>query len=85
MEGRGAAEALDQYYETARLLVTLWELALVDPAQFKEQYRRYMMLEAETLSLWHYGGGTVHGLLQTPRYARELLATGGSKGEGSTA
>ncbi|MFJ8362239.1 helix-turn-helix domain-containing protein [Streptomyces sp. NPDC093984] len=75
------AEALDQHYGTPGLLLALWELAVADPTQFKEQYRRYMVLEGEALSLWHYGGGTIHGLLQTPEYARELLAAGGIKGE----
>ncbi|MFD4502042.1 helix-turn-helix transcriptional regulator [Streptomyces sp. NPDC058457] len=78
--GPEVVEALDLYYGTPGLLLTLWELAIADPSQFKEQYRRYMRLEAEALSLWHYGGGTVHGLLQAPRYARELLAAGGSSG-----
>ncbi|MFH9823296.1 helix-turn-helix domain-containing protein [Streptomyces bobili] len=74
-------EALDQHYGTKPMLLTLWELAVADPSQFKEQYRRYMTLEAEAVGLWHYGGGTVHGLLQTPEYARELLAAGGTNGE----
>ncbi|MBM4794260.1 helix-turn-helix domain-containing protein [Streptomyces sioyaensis] len=75
------AQALDQHYGTKDLLLTLWELAAVDPTQFKERYRRYMTLEAEALSLWHYGVSTVHGLLQTPGYARDLLAAGGSSGD----
>ncbi|MEU0049569.1 helix-turn-helix transcriptional regulator [Streptomyces sp. NPDC006309] len=79
--GPEVVQALDQFYGTPGLLVTLWELAVADPTQFKEQYRRYMELEAEAISLWHYGGGTLHGLLQTPRYARELLAAGGIGGE----
>ncbi|MGV9561176.1 helix-turn-helix domain-containing protein [Streptomyces sp. NPDC003480] len=74
-------QALDQHYGTPGLLLALWELAVGDPTQFKEQYRRYMMLEAEAISLWHFGGGTIHGLLQTSEYARELLAAGGLKGE----
>ena len=79
--GPEVVQALDQYYGTPGLLLALWELAVGDPAQFKEQYRRYMMLEGEAISLWHYGGGTIHGLLQTAEYARELLAAGGIKGE----
>jgi hypothetical protein len=74
-------EALDQHYGTPGLLLALWELAVADPAQFKERYRRYMTLEAEAVSMWHYGGGTLHGLLQTPEYARELLAAGGLRGD----
>ncbi|MEU9264165.1 helix-turn-helix transcriptional regulator [Streptomyces sp. NPDC048251] len=73
-------EALDQHYGTPGLLLTLWELALADPSQFREQYRRYMVLEAEAVSLWHFGVSTVHGLLQTPGYAREVLTVGGLKG-----
>ncbi|MFI1161795.1 helix-turn-helix domain-containing protein [Streptomyces sioyaensis] len=75
------AQALDHHYGTGDLLLTLWELAAGDPTQFKERYRRYMALEAEALSLWHYGVSTVHGLLQTPGYARDLLAAGGSSGD----
>ncbi|WEO96660.1 helix-turn-helix transcriptional regulator [Streptomyces sp. FXJ1.172] len=73
-------QALDQYYGTPGLLVTLWELAVADPAQFKEQYRRYMILESEAVSLWHYGVSRPPGLLQTDAYAREALAAGGIKG-----
>ncbi|MEH0419797.1 helix-turn-helix domain-containing protein [Streptomyces sp. B21-083] len=75
------AQALDQHYGTGGLVLTLWELAVGDPTQFKERYRRYMTLEAEAVSLWHYGGDIVHGLLQTTGYARELLAAGGLDGD----
>ncbi|MGA5559577.1 helix-turn-helix domain-containing protein [Streptomyces platensis] len=78
--GPEVAQALDQYYGTGDLLLTLWELAAGDPTQFKERYRRYMTLEAEALSLWHYGVSTIHGLLQTPGYAYVLLTVGGIKG-----
>jgi len=74
-------QALDQHYGTPGLLLALWELALGDPSQFKEQYRRYMLLEAEAVSLWHFGVSTIHGLLQTGGYAREVLALGGAKGK----
>ncbi|MCN9244002.1 helix-turn-helix domain-containing protein [Streptomyces sp. RY43-2] len=74
-------QALDQYYGTPGLLLALWELAVGDPSQFKEQYRRYMLLEAEAMSLWHFGVSTIHGLLQTDDYAREVLALGGAKGK----
>ncbi|MGP4083497.1 helix-turn-helix domain-containing protein [Streptomyces sp. KR55] len=75
------AEALDQHYGTPGLLLALWELAVGDPTQFKEQYRRYMALEAEAVSLWHYAVSAPPGLLQTPGYAREVLAAGGLRGE----
>ncbi|WP_062640498.1 helix-turn-helix domain-containing protein [Streptomyces maremycinicus] len=74
-------EALDQHYGTPGLLLTLWELALADPSQFREQYRRYMVLEAEAVSLWHYAVSAPPGLLQTPGYAREALAAGGLRGD----
>ncbi|MFC4504831.1 MULTISPECIES: helix-turn-helix domain-containing protein [Streptomyces] len=74
-------EALDQHYGTTPMLLTLWELAVADPSQFKEQYRRYMLLEAEAVSLWQYSVSRPPGLLQTPGYAREALAAGGLEGE----
>ncbi|MFF4291189.1 helix-turn-helix domain-containing protein [Streptomyces sp. NPDC001633] len=74
-------QALDQHYGTPGLLLTLWELAAGDPTQFRERYRRYMTLEAEAVSLWHFGVSTVHGLLQTTEYARAVLAVGGIKGD----
>ncbi|MFF8374063.1 helix-turn-helix domain-containing protein [Streptomyces lydicus] len=78
------AEALDQHYGTPGLLLALWELAAADPTQFKERYRRYMTLEAEAVSMWHYGVSTIHGLLQTASYARDLLSAGGLCGEDLT-
>ncbi|MFJ5777461.1 helix-turn-helix transcriptional regulator [Streptomyces sp. NPDC093094] len=78
--GPEIAQALDQYYGTPGLLLTLWELAMADPTQFKEQYRRYMVLEAEAISLWHYGVSRPPGLLQTAAYVREALAAGGLRG-----
>ncbi|NSC23252.1 XRE family transcriptional regulator [Streptomyces albus subsp. chlorinus] len=59
----------------------LWELAVADPSQFRERYRRYMALEAEAISLWHYAVSNFHGLLQTTEYARTLLAAGGLAGK----
>ncbi|MFJ8060722.1 helix-turn-helix domain-containing protein [Streptomyces sp. NPDC096142] len=75
------ARALDDYYGTPGLLLALWELAVADPTQFKERYRRYMVLEAEAVSLWHYAVSNLPGVLQTPEYARELLAAGGLTGD----
>ncbi|MGW6736845.1 helix-turn-helix domain-containing protein [Streptomyces sp. NPDC055013] len=75
------AQALDEYYGTPGLLLALWELAVADPAQFKEQYRRYMLLEAEAVSLWHFAVSIPPGLLQSDGYAREVLAAGGTKGD----
>ncbi|KMS83119.1 MULTISPECIES: helix-turn-helix domain-containing protein [Streptomyces] len=79
--GPEVAEALDKYHGTPGLLLAMWEMAVADPTQFKEQYRRYMTLEAEAVSLWHFGVSTVHGLLQTEAYARELLVLGGYAGK----
>ncbi|GGN52371.1 transcriptional regulator [Streptomyces kronopolitis] len=75
------SQALDIYYGTPDLLLTLWELAAGDPTQFKERYRRYMALEAEAVSMWHYAVSVLPGLLQTEGYARDLLSAGGSSGE----
>ncbi|WP_327258652.1 helix-turn-helix domain-containing protein [Streptomyces sp. NBC_01240] len=77
--GPEVVQALDQYYGTPGLLLALWELAISDQTQFKERYRRYMALEAEATSLWHFAVSVLPGLLQTPGYARELLAAGGIK------
>lgn len=78
--GPEIVEALDQYYGTGGMLLTLWELAVADPTQFKERYRRYMVLEAEAVSMWQYSPSIVPGLLQTPEYAAELLSQGGLTG-----
>lgn len=75
------AQALDQHYGTQGFLLTLWELAVADPTQFKEQYRRYMTLEAEAVSLWQFSVSVLPGLLQADGYAREVLRTGGIAGE----
>ncbi|MFF7881557.1 helix-turn-helix domain-containing protein [Streptomyces sp. NPDC007896] len=75
------AQALDRHYGTPGLLLALWELAVGDPTQFKEQYRRYMLLEAEAGSLWHFGVTRVPGMLQTRGYATEVLAVGDIRGE----
>ncbi|MFI1500610.1 DUF5753 domain-containing protein [Streptomyces platensis] len=79
--GPEVAQALDQHYGTAGLLLTLWELAAGDPTQFRERYRRYMTLEAEAVSMWHYAVSALPGLLQTEAYAHDLLTAGGISGE----
>ncbi|WP_128431348.1 helix-turn-helix domain-containing protein [Streptomyces cyaneus] len=75
------AQALDEFYGTPGLLLALWELAVGDPTQFKEQYRRYMLLEAEAVGLWQFSVSVLPGLLQTAGYVQEVLTTGGIKGE----
>ncbi|MFJ5030722.1 helix-turn-helix domain-containing protein [Streptomyces sp. NPDC088560] len=74
--GPEVAEALDQFYGTPGLLLAMWEMAIGDLTQFIQKYRRYMKLEAEAVSLWHYSASAPPGLLQTAGYAREALATG---------
>jgi len=74
-------QALDTHYGTPGLLLALWEVAAGDHTQFRERYRRYMALEAEAVSLWHFAVSVLPGLLQTPEYAREVLAAGGLKGK----
>ncbi|WP_407550749.1 helix-turn-helix transcriptional regulator [Streptomyces sp. Pv4-95] len=74
-------QALDQHYGTPGLLLTLWELAAGDPTQFRERYRRYMTLEAEAVSMWHFGVSVLPGMLQTAGYARAVLAAGSARGE----
>ncbi|MFJ4465962.1 helix-turn-helix domain-containing protein [Streptomyces sp. NPDC089424] len=73
-------QALDTHYGTPGLLLALWELAAGDHTQFRERYRRYMALESEAVSLWHFAVSVLPGLLQTPGYAREVLAAGGLRG-----
>ncbi|MFD6434852.1 helix-turn-helix domain-containing protein [Streptomyces venezuelae] len=74
-------QALDTYYGTPGLLLALWELAAGDHTQFRERYRRYMALEAEAGSLWHFAVGVPPGVLQTPGYARAVLAAGRLRGK----
>ncbi|MEH0422882.1 helix-turn-helix domain-containing protein [Streptomyces sp. B21-083] len=73
--------ALDQFFDTGTLLVTLWELALGDHTVFKEEYREYMRLESEAVGLWHFGVTRIPGVLQTRGYATEVLAAGDIWGE----
>lgn len=79
--GPEVVQALDQHYGTPGLLLALWELAAGDHTQFRERYRRYMALEAEAVSLWHFAVGVPPGLLQTAGYAREVLTAGRLKGD----
>ncbi len=72
--------ALDQYFGADGFLVALWELALGDKSEFKEQYREYMQLESEAVSLWHFGVTRIPGMLQTRGYATEVLAAGDIRG-----
>ncbi len=78
--GPEVAEALDQFYGSPGLLLAMWEVATGDRTQFRERYRRYMELEAESVSLSHFAVSVLPGLFQTPGYARELLTAGGLEG-----
>ncbi|WP_405943918.1 helix-turn-helix transcriptional regulator [Streptomyces sp. NBC_01020] len=75
--GPEVAQALDHYFGTQGMLLVLWELAMGDRTQFRERYRRYMNLEADAVSLWHFAVSVLPGLLQTPGYARAILTAGG--------
>ncbi|WP_328333839.1 MULTISPECIES: helix-turn-helix domain-containing protein [unclassified Streptomyces] len=77
--GPEVAQALDHFFGTQGMLLVLWELAMRDRTQFRERYRQYMSLESDATSLWHFGVSVLPGLLQTPGYAREVLAAGGIK------
>ncbi|WP_406071424.1 helix-turn-helix transcriptional regulator [Streptomyces sp. NBC_01020] len=77
--GPEVAQALDHFFGTQGMLLVLWELAMKDRTQFRERYRQYMSLESDATSLWHFGVSVLPGLLQTPGYAREVLAAGGIK------
>ncbi|WP_327294164.1 helix-turn-helix domain-containing protein [Streptomyces sp. NBC_01197] len=79
--GPEVVQALDQYFGTPGMLLALWELAMGDRTQFRERYRQYMALESDATSLWHFAVSVLPGLLQTPGYAREVLAAGGLKGD----
>lgn len=69
--------AIDQYYGTGDKFLTLWELAVEDKKQFRAEYRPYMELEVQAVSLWQYSPTMLPGLLQTPAYMREALTAGG--------
>ncbi|TWV52819.1 helix-turn-helix domain-containing protein [Streptomyces misionensis] len=81
LAGPEVVMALDTFYATTDKLLTLWELAKADTAQFRERYRQYMALEAEAAVLWQYSVTMVPGLLQTAAYATEALAAGGLRGQ----
>ncbi|MFJ3697121.1 helix-turn-helix domain-containing protein [Streptomyces sp. NPDC090052] len=78
--GPEVVQALDHYFGTQGMLLVLWELAMRDRTQFRERYRQYMALESDATSLWHFAVSVLPGLLQTPGYARDVLAAGGLKG-----
>ncbi|WP_210592527.1 helix-turn-helix transcriptional regulator [Streptomyces sp. GESEQ-35] len=64
-------EDLDGYYGAGDLLVRHWHAARLDV--FKDQYKRFMELEAMARIMWKFTLG-VPGLLQTEAFAREVLS-----------
>ena len=64
-------EDLDGYYGTGDLLLSHWKAARLDA--FKDQYKRFMELEATARIMWKFSPG-VPGLLQTEDFAREVLS-----------
>ncbi|GAA4915118.1 DUF5753 domain-containing protein [Streptomyces coeruleoprunus] len=71
-------QALDHYYGTPGFLLALWELALGDTSQFKEQFRNFMALERQATSIHLYAPSILPGLLQTREYARTLFELSGT-------
>ncbi|MDX3850305.1 helix-turn-helix transcriptional regulator [Streptomyces sp. AK02-01A] len=69
-------QQLDEAVRADGLLVDLW------PHMYRENFpdwsRAYMAAEAEAVAIWAYMGQPVHGLLQTPEYARAMLRLGRS-------
>ncbi|MFF3375501.1 helix-turn-helix domain-containing protein [Streptomyces sp. NPDC002680] len=64
-------EDLDTYYAAGDLLVSHWRVARLDA--FKDQYKRFMGLEATARIMRKFTPG-VPGLLQTEDFAREVLS-----------
>ncbi|MGW5675162.1 DUF5753 domain-containing protein [Streptomyces sp. NPDC003860] len=68
------SRAFDRIFDTDRLFEELW------PYVYREAYpnwsRAYMAAEASASVIRSYMAHTVHGLLQTPDYARALLRLG---------
>ncbi|MGW0943704.1 helix-turn-helix domain-containing protein [Streptomyces sp. NPDC002623] len=64
-------EDLDGYYEAGDLLVRHWRAARLDA--FRDQYKRFMELEATARIMWKFTLG-IPGLLQTEDFARGVLS-----------
>ncbi|SDM63741.1 Helix-turn-helix domain-containing protein [Streptomyces sp. cf386] len=64
-------EDLDGYYGTGDLLLSHWKAARLDA--FKDQYKRFMELEATARIMWKFTLG-IPGLLQTEDFARGVLS-----------
>ncbi|MFC7263795.1 helix-turn-helix domain-containing protein [Streptomyces lutosisoli] len=66
-------EDLDAYYKAGDLLVSHWRSVRLDA--FKDQYKRFMGLEATARVMWVFTPA-VPGLLQTEDFTREVLSGG---------
>ncbi|WP_329135680.1 helix-turn-helix transcriptional regulator [Streptomyces sp. NBC_01476] len=66
-----AVGVLDRVYGTGELLSRLWRLAKREAGQ--SRYQGFADLEAEATGIHEFSVSTVPGLLQTKRYAEELL------------
>ncbi|MER6122030.1 helix-turn-helix transcriptional regulator [Streptomyces sp. NPDC001795] len=64
-------EDLDRYFGSGDLLVSHWKVARLDA--FKDQYKRFMELEATARVMQKFTLG-VPGLLQTEDFAHEVLS-----------
>ncbi|WP_407550143.1 helix-turn-helix transcriptional regulator [Streptomyces sp. Pv4-95] len=62
---------LDTCFGTEGLFVSLYELARREP--FPGKYRRVMEIESRAAVIETFVSAAVHGLLQTPEYAEQLM------------
>ncbi|GHE39542.1 DUF5753 domain-containing protein [Streptomyces capitiformicae] len=62
---------LDVYYGAGDLLVSHWKVARLDA--FKDQYKRFMELEATARIMWKFTLG-IPGLMQIEDFARGVLS-----------
>jgi transcriptional regulator with XRE-family HTH domain len=75
-------EDLDGYYGAGDLLVSHWKAARLDA--FKDQYKRFMELEATARIMWKFTPG-IPGLLQTEDFARGVLSGAQTTADGDEA
>ncbi|MFH0521691.1 helix-turn-helix domain-containing protein [Streptomyces sp. M41] len=75
-------EDLDGYYGAGDLLVRHWHAARLDA--FKDQYKRFMELEATARIMWKFALG-IPGLLQTEDFARGVLSGAQTTADGGEA
>ncbi|MDX3244041.1 helix-turn-helix transcriptional regulator [Streptomyces sp. ME18-1-4] len=75
-------EDLDGYFGAGDLLVRHWHAARL--VAFKDQYKRFMELEATARIMWKFTLG-IPGLLQTEEFARTVLSGAQTTAEGGEA